>query len=170
MSIFSDFGLDENKIAKDPDAAPGRSYCLWCNGRVDGGFAMCFSDFVICQACANSATMIENQDRWSNAPTCDKCHTKDVIGYRSHPDIMEWNLCKDCIDWSKSVLLKQATTVQAPSKLLKQMIAQKCNLKFHLYEEYITVTIERYMRINKIFRLTNNDIVSIIHLIISASS
>lgn len=103
---YKDFGLDEEKKSTDGPGSKGAKYCLWCMNDVKTGFSLCFQHFVICENCALTATQVSNNERWEEYHRCDKCRSKDVIGYRSHQSIMEWFICKSCIDWAKNMFLK----------------------------------------------------------------
>ena len=102
---YSHFGLDEEKKEKDADGRAGHLYCMFCQrDNIRVGFSLCFSNFCICQQCLDTATNIENIERWvdSKKDKCFKCHKADVIGFIE--PINEIPICKDCIDWGKKVL------------------------------------------------------------------
>jgi len=100
---YSDFGLDDVKKS-NYDGDVGRSYCLWCSRKVDGGISLCFSNFVLCRACAFTATLVENNSRWHLIDSfgCWKCKATDIPGLQT--DNSQYFICKPCIDMSKRVL------------------------------------------------------------------
>lgn len=101
---YGDFGLDVNKKSKDPDSIHREFWCLWCNGTVNQGMSLCFSNWVICHQCALTATEVENNHRWTENK-CWICNTGGSIAYETSPDVnTKYHLCKSCIDMAKRVL------------------------------------------------------------------
>lgn len=109
---YSEYGLDNEKKAKDDETKAGHLFCPFCNtNNLSKGFSMCFSNWAICNSCLSTSTNIENNGKWVDLTNdyCFKCHQKNVIAFESD-SATKIHICKNCIDWGKQILNKQTNT------------------------------------------------------------
>ncbi|MDP3561733.1 MAG: PRTRC system protein E [Legionellaceae bacterium] len=125
---YSDYGLDEKKISQDPDSNVRAWSCLWCNETVKAGFNLCFSNWVICRDCVETA---HESERWADGVECWKCNAKDIkaLGCDHAWGGGEFYICQSCIDWAKETFTKQDEFI---NKEREQMTTEEILLKCYV--------------------------------------
>lgn len=131
---YSEYGLDAKKTSNDPNIKHDSHNCLWCNEDVKSGFNLCFSNWVICRDCVETANEPENQNRWKTADACFKCGTTNTQAFAAHSIYTDpFHICGDCITWAKETFTKQDDfNNKTREQMTTEEILQQCRVEGQL--------------------------------------